>query len=166
MNTFLGPCTILHVCYWKYVFFQFNIVWGRLSWGFQDECWFEPETKKHLSSSAPKKAKIISSTGNMITSVYWNAKGIMFIDSLQRSYIIKGKYYADFLRQLRKYIMIKCSGNLMKGFLFHRDNSPVHESLISVAPVLDCGFEMANHLLALLIWLHLTIICYSTWRNF
>jgi len=58
----------------------------------QDECWvhyFEPETKRqsmqwnHLTSPAPKKTKVVSSAGKVMVSVFWDAKGIAFIDYLQ-----------------------------------------------------------------------------------
>ncbi|XP_076065286.1 protein GVQW3-like [Oratosquilla oratoria] len=51
----------------------------------QDECWiyhFEPETKwqstqwKRPSSPAPKKAKVVSSAGKVMASVFWDANGI------------------------------------------------------------------------------------------
>lgn len=54
----------------------------------QDECGahqFEPQKKrqsiqwKHPSSPAPKKDKIVSSSGNVMTPVFWNTKGIPFI---------------------------------------------------------------------------------------
>ncbi|KAL7374618.1 hypothetical protein ABVT39_004094 [Epinephelus coioides] len=68
----------------------------------QDECWdhhLEPETKrqtmqwKHPSSPPSKKAKVM-------TSVFWDAKGIVFIDYLQKGQTINGQYYANLLRQL------------------------------------------------------------------
>ena len=67
----------------------------------QDECLvhqFEPETKrqsmqwKHSTSPAPKEAKVVSSAGKVKASVFWDAKGIVFIDYLQKGKTINGEY--------------------------------------------------------------------------
>ena len=59
----------------------------------QDECWvhhFDSDTKKqsmqwkYSTSPSPKKAKVVSSAGKVMASIFWNAKGILFIDYLQR----------------------------------------------------------------------------------
>ena len=58
----------------------------------QNECWvhhFEAETRQQSMqwkhpSSPPKKAKVVSSAGKVMASVFWDAKGIMFIDYLQK----------------------------------------------------------------------------------
>uniref|UniRef100_A0A3Q0RHJ7 Mos1 transposase HTH domain-containing protein n=1 Tax=Amphilophus citrinellus TaxID=61819 RepID=A0A3Q0RHJ7_AMPCI len=110
----------------------------------QDECWvhhYEPETKrqsmqwKQPSSPTPEKAKVVSSAGKVMISVFWDAKG----------HTINGEYYANLLRQLRKAIKSKWPGKLTKGVLFHQDNAPVHKSMVSVAAVCDCGFELVDH---------------------
>ena len=33
----------------------------------------------------------------------------------------------------------------MKGVLFHQDNAPAHKSLVAMAAVCYCGFELVNH---------------------
>ena len=87
----------------------------------QDECHFEPETKrqsmqwKHSISPAPKKAKVVSSAGKVIASIFWDAKGIEFIDYLQKGKTINGEYYAKLLRELRQAIKSKRLGKLTKG---------------------------------------------------
>ena len=57
----------------------------------KDECLvhhFEAETKrqsmqwKHPSSPPPKKGKVVSSAGKVMASVFWDAKGIVFVDYL------------------------------------------------------------------------------------
>ena len=35
--------------------------------------------------------------------------------------------------------------NLTKGFLFHQDNASAHKSVIAMAAVHDCGFELVDH---------------------
>ena len=120
----------------------------------QDECWvhhFEPETKrqsmqwKHSTSPAPKKANVVSSAGKVMASVFCDAKGILFIDYLQKGKTINGEYYAKLLRELRQAIKSKRPGKLTKGVLLHQDNVPAHKSLVAMSPVHDCCFELIDH---------------------
>ena len=89
----------------------------------QDECWvhhFEPEIKhqsmqwKHLSSPPPTKAKVVSFAGKAMASVFWDAKGIAFIDYLQKGRTINGEYYANLLRELRQAIKSKRPGTVKR----------------------------------------------------
>ena len=120
----------------------------------KDECWvhrFEPETKwqsmqwKHSTFPAPKKAKVVSSAGKVMASVFWDAKGIAFIDYLQKGKAINGEYYAKLLRELRQAIKSKQPGKLTKGVLLHQDNAPAYKSLVAMPAVHDCGFELIDH---------------------
>lgn len=119
-----------------------------------DECWvhhFEPETKKqsmqwkHTFSPPPKKAKVVSSAGKVMASVFWDAKGVVFVDYLEKGQTINGEYYSNLLRQLREAIKKKRPGKLTKGVLYHQDNAPPHKSVVAMATVRDCGFELVPH---------------------
>ena len=33
----------------------------------------------------------------------------------------------------------------MKGVLFHQDNAPAHKSMVALATLRDCGFEIVDH---------------------
>jgi len=80
-----------------------------------------------------------------MASVSWDAKGIIFIDYLQKGQTINGEYYANLLRQHRKAIKSKRPGKLTKEVLFHEDNAPAHKSLVAMATLRDCGFELVDH---------------------
>ena len=119
-----------------------------------DETWvhhFTPETKqqskqwKYSGSPPPKKAKTVPSAGKVMASVFWDADGILLIDYLQNGQMINGTYYASLLMQLREKIKLKRHGKLTKGVLFHRDNAPVHKSVIAMAAIHDCGFKLIEH---------------------
>ena len=92
-----------------------------------------------------KKAKVVSSTGKVMTSAFWDAKGIVFIDYLQKGRTINGEYYAKLVRELGEAIKSKRQGKLKKGVLFHQDNSPPHKLLVAMATLRDCGFEVFGH---------------------
>ena len=34
---------------------------------------------------------------------------------------------------------------LRRGVLFHRDNAPVHKSVVAMASIHECGFELVQH---------------------
>ena len=120
----------------------------------QNECWvyhFEPETKrqsmqrKQSTSPAPKKAKVVPSAGKVMASVFWDAKGIVLIDYLQKGKTINGEYYGNLLRQLRKAIKSKRPGKLKKVSLFHQDNASAYKSVVAMSTVNDRGFELIDH---------------------
>ena len=74
---------------------------------------------KHSGSTPPKEAKVISSAGKLMASVFWDAKGIVFIDYLQKGRTINGEYFVNLLKQLRKAMKAKRLGKLTKGVLFY-----------------------------------------------
>ena len=53
---------------------------------------------KHSNSPAPKKAKVVSSAGKVMASVFWDTKGIVFINYLQKGKTINGVDYEEKLR--------------------------------------------------------------------
>ena len=87
----------------------------------------------------------MSSAEKVIASVFWDAKGIVFIDYLQKGKIINEEYYATLLRELRQAIKSKRPGKLTKGVLLHQDNAAAHKSLVAMSAVHDCGFELIYH---------------------
>ena len=71
-----------------------------------DETWvhhFTSETKEQSKQwiekgeSAPKKAKTVPSADKVMASVFWDTRGIIFIDYLQKGRTINGEYYANLL---------------------------------------------------------------------
>ena len=41
--------------------------------------------------------------------------------------------------------MVKHRGKLSQGFLFHQYNPPAHTSVIAMAAINDCGFDLIQH---------------------
>ena len=100
---------------------------------------------KYSTSPAPTKAKVVSSAGKVMASIFWDAKGIVLINYLQKGKTINGEYYAKLLRELQQAIKPKRPGKLTKGVLLHQDNAPAHKSLVAMSTVHDCGFELIDH---------------------
>ena len=119
-----------------------------------DETWVHhvtPETKEQSKQwtargeSAPKKAKTIPSAGKVMASVFWDARGIIFIDYLQKGKTINGEYYANLLQRLSAEIKKKRPHLAKKKVLFHQDNAPVHTSVIAMAKINELKFELLPH---------------------
>ncbi|KAF8789250.1 Histone-lysine N-methyltransferase SETMAR like protein [Argiope bruennichi] len=71
-----------------------------------DETWihhYTPDSKRSSAEwtaadeSGPKRPKIQKSAGKIITSVFWDAHGIFFIDYLEKGKTIKSEYYMALL---------------------------------------------------------------------
>ena len=67
--------------------------------------------------SAPKKA--VPSADKIMASVFWDARGIIFIDYLQKGRTINGEYYANLLQRLDDEIKEKRPHLAKKKVLFH-----------------------------------------------
>lgn len=119
-----------------------------------DETWihhYSPETKQQSKQwtakgePVPKKAKTVRSAGKVMASVFWDAKGILFIDYLEKGKTINGPYYASLLDQLKQKIQEKRPGLVKKKILFHQDNAPCHKSVIAMEKINELGFELVPH---------------------
>lgn len=125
-----------------------------------DETWlhhYTPETKRQSmqwtgrGELAPKKAKTVPSAGKVMASVFWDARGIIYIDYLQKGRTITGAHYANQLDQLHKAIQQKRPGMEKKKIYFLQDNAPAHTSKVSMAKLKELRY---NHILQ--IWPRLT----------
>ena len=121
---------------------------------FVDEAWvhhYQSETKeqskqwKHPMSPTPKKVKVTPSAGKVMASVFWDAQGVLPVDYLQNGYAINGQYYSDLLKRQRENIKKKRPEMITKGVLFHRDTSPSHSSMVAMATIRDCAFQLVPH---------------------
>ena len=81
-----------------------------------DETWihhYTPESKMQskqwtaYGESVPKKAKAVPSAGKVMTTVFWDSCGVIFIDYLQKGKTITGAYYAALLNRLKAEIAEK-----------------------------------------------------------
>jgi histone-lysine N-methyltransferase SETMAR len=120
----------------------------------QDEVWvhyYAPTPKRlsmqwcHKGSPPPRKFKAVPSAGKVMASIFWDSKGILMIDYLEKGNTINGEYYANELRQLRDILKIKRRGKLRKGVLLLQDNAPVHTAHIATTAARDCDFEVLPH---------------------
>ena len=93
----------------------------------------------------PKKFKVVPSAGKVMATIFWNTKGILLIDYLDKGQTITGEYYASLLRQLRIKIKSKHCGKLSKGVLLLQHNAPVHNAHVATTTARECGYEIIPH---------------------
>ena len=77
-----------------------------------------------------------------MTFIFWDAEGVLLVHYLDKGHTITGAYYADLLRQLREKIKQIRRGKLTRGVLFHYDNTPAHTSIVAMAAIQICGFQL------------------------
>lgn len=119
-----------------------------------DETWvhmYDPESKmeskewRTSDEGAPKKFKVQPSAGKVMATIFWDCKGILLIDYLEKGNTITGEYYANVLKKLREAIKVKRRGKLASKVLLLHDNAPAHASRIGIAALAECGFEPIRH---------------------
>ena len=119
-----------------------------------DETWihyYEPESKmrskqwRHTDSPPPCKFRTMPSVGKIMASVFWDAKGILLIDYLDRGKTITALHYIEQLTQLRKAIVEKRRGKLRRGILLHHDNASSHTARATTAAVQRLQFDICPH---------------------
>ncbi|CAH2090560.1 unnamed protein product [Euphydryas editha] len=102
-----------------------------------DETWihhYTPESKQQSKQwigpgePTPKKAKNILSANKFMATVFWDGKGIIFINYLEKGKTINGQYYAELLQCLKDVVTTKRQHLAKKKILFHHDNAPAHSS--------------------------------------
>jgi hypothetical protein len=93
-----------------------------------DETWLLHYTPKSNRQSAewternepnPKREKTQRSAGKVMASVFWDARGIMFIDYLEKAYTINNEYYIALLKRLNDEIKKKSPHLKKEKVLFH-----------------------------------------------
>ena len=113
-----------------------------------DETWlyhYDPESKqesmewKHATSPKTKKFKATRSTKKVMSTIFWDSKGVIHIDYLPHGTTMNGKYYANLLKQVRQSIKEKRRGKIRRGIMLHQDNAPVSQFILPPGQVAPRG---------------------------
>lgn len=119
-----------------------------------DETWIHhntPETKEQSkqwvsrSERAPKKAKLCLSANKVMATVFWDARGIIHIDYLEKGKTITGEYYSELLDRFDIDLKQKRPHLAKKKVLFHQDNARVHTCVVTMAKIHELGYELLPH---------------------
>ena len=109
-----------------------------------DETWvhyYEPENKAQSRQwvepgpPRPKKFKTQPSAGKVMTTVFWDAKGVIMLDFLPKRSTVNKVNYANLLDQLRTAIREKRRGKLLNGVLLQQDNARVRTCEVAINAV-------------------------------
>ena len=92
-----------------------------------------------------KNVQDAKSTGKVMATVFWDAKGVIMLDFLPKRSTITGVYYANLLDQLRTAISEKRRGKLSKGVLLQQDNARVHTCKVAMDALERNGYELIPH---------------------
>ncbi len=94
------------------------------------------------SESAPRKLRSgTSHRREAMLTVFWDIRGVITIDFLDKRATMNSQYYCDLIRDVRKR---RRKSPLIPLWLLH-DNAPIHTSHLSTATTEDCGFQMVRH---------------------
>ncbi|QQP40773.1 Putative mariner transposase [Caligus rogercresseyi] len=119
-----------------------------------NETWIHynaPETKQQLKQwvlkgeSAPKKAKVGLSANEVMATVFWDARGVIHIDYLQKGRTMNGEYYTSLLDRFNEDLKKKRPHLAKKKFIFHQDNARVHTCVVSMAKFYELSYELLPH---------------------
>ena len=119
-----------------------------------DETWihdYTPEGKTPskqrtaTGESAPNMAETVPSAGKVMATVFWDSRGAMLIDYLEKGKTITGAYYASILDKLKEQIAEKRPHLKRKKISFHQDNASSHTSMVAMAKIYELTFEFIDH---------------------
>ena len=120
-----------------------------------DETWvhhYTPETKrssmqwKHVTSPSPRKFRVQRSAGKVMATVFWDIKGVLLLDFLERNHTVTGQHYSDQLEeQLHPSIRSKRRGLLSKGVMLQHDNARAHTANVTSSTITKLGWEVLVH---------------------
>lgn len=119
-----------------------------------DETWIhhhtpetEEQSKQWIARGEPalKKAKAVLSANKVMATVFWDARGVIHIDYLEKGKTINGEYYANLLDQFNQILLEKRPHLAKKKILFHQDNARVHTCAIAMAKLHELRYELLSH---------------------
>lgn len=127
--------------------FLASIVTGDESWVHHFDPLSQQEakewTKKGESSGARPRQQ--QSAGKVLLSVFWDEKGVLLTDYLEKGHTVTGLYYVNLIEKLREAIKNKRRGKLSSGVHLLHDNAPSHTSHVAVTAIHAAGFKTLNH---------------------
>ncbi|KAL7726572.1 hypothetical protein ACLKA6_010437 [Drosophila palustris] len=102
------------------------------------------QSKQWISTgeTAPKKAKIGLSANKVMVTVFWDARGVIHVDYLEKGRTINGEYYSNLLGQFDSELKKKRPHMAKKKVLFHQDNAPAHKSVVAMMKLCELHYEI------------------------
>lgn len=120
-----------------------------------DETWVKyvnPETKEQSkvwahthSPHKPTKARQDFSGKKLMATVFWDSKGILLVEFMERGATINADSYVETLKNLRRAIQNKRRGLLSSGVIFLHDNARPHSAQKTKALLEQFKWDIFSH---------------------
>lgn len=98
-----------------------------------------------ITTHQNRNNKTQQSAGKVLASAFWDADGILLIDSLEHGRVVNADYYVALLDRLDVILRINTSVHREKNILFLHDNAPAHKSHKAMAKLEQLGYENWNN---------------------
>ncbi|XP_033213976.1 uncharacterized protein LOC117171040 [Belonocnema kinseyi] len=102
--------------------------------------------KTVVSSGEPESKKVGLSANKVMAAVFWDARGIIHIDYLQKGEAINDQYNSELLDRFDTDLKKKRPHLSKKKVLFHQDNARLHTRVVAMAKIHKLGYELLPHL--------------------
>jgi histone-lysine N-methyltransferase SETMAR len=96
-------------------------------------------------STPPKKAKAIFSAGKIMTAVFWDSKGIIYLDFLTGQKTINAQYYSTLLNEKVKSAICLKRRKRQDSVCFLHDNVCPHTAALTMATLLKLKWDVLPH---------------------
>ena len=119
-----------------------------------DETWvhhFTPESKRssmqwrRSGSPPPLKAKTFSSAGKVMATVFWDSKGVLFIDFLCGRKTINAQYYSNLLTEHVKPAIRFKRRRRQTSVCFLQDNARPHTAALTMETIRNLRWDVLPH---------------------
>lgn len=80
-----------------------------------------------------------------MATVFWDARGVIYIDYLEKGKTITDEYYSKLLDRFDVDLKQKRPHLAKKKVLFYQDNARVHTCLVTMAKIHELRYELLPH---------------------
>jgi [histone H3]-lysine36 N-dimethyltransferase SETMAR len=108
-----------------------------------DETWLLHTLQSGLN--AINRIQSVERCNGQLASVLRDARGIIFIDYLEKGQTFNSEYYMALLERLNDDISRKNDPIWRKQVLFHQNNAMCHKSIKATAKLHELGYELLLH---------------------
>ena len=119
-----------------------------------DETWvhhYTPESKRasmewrRKSEAAPKKAKVKLLAGKVLSTVFWDYRGVVYVDFLTERRTINAQYYCQLLDSVKAAYRSKRRDVPIRSILLLHDNARPHTAALTQAKLHQMHWATIEH---------------------
>ena len=98
-----------------------------------------------IKTSRQVQFKVGPSAKKVMAIIFWDAKGIIYIEYIVDGGTVTGARFANSVRKFKEAVLKKRRGKVRAGLVLHMDNAPVHTSHVAQAASRESGIELLPH---------------------